>query len=98
MGVQERPCCPRCGSVRVVKCGHARGKQRWLCRRCQYQFTRRDGYGTPDEVKQAHGQRMVTPEAVGAPPLPSSRFQQPGLSTHISRPWTYLLAGAMIIV
>jgi hypothetical protein len=24
-----------------------------LCRRCQYQFTRRDGYGTPDEVKQA---------------------------------------------
>jgi len=39
--------------VRVVKSGHARGRQRWLCRRCQYQFTRRDGYGTPDEVKQA---------------------------------------------
>jgi transposase-like protein len=38
--------------VRVVKSGHARGRQRWLCRRCQYQFTRRDGYGTPDEVKQ----------------------------------------------
>jgi insertion element IS1 protein InsB len=51
--VQERPFCPRCGSVRVVKSGHARGRQRWLCRRCQYQFTRRDGYGTPDEVKQA---------------------------------------------
>jgi hypothetical protein len=29
------------------------GRQRWVCRRCQYQFTRRDGYGTPDEVKQA---------------------------------------------
>ncbi len=38
--------------MRVVKSGHARGRQRWLCRRCQYQFTRRDGYGTPDEVKQ----------------------------------------------
>ena len=51
--MQERPYCPRCGSVRVVKSGHARGKQRWLCRRCQYQFTRRDDHETPDEVKQA---------------------------------------------
>ena len=39
--------------MRVVKAGHAQGRQRWLCRRCQYQFTRRDDYGTPDEVKQA---------------------------------------------
>jgi transposase InsO family protein len=34
--VEDRPFCPRCGSVRVVKSGPARGKQRWLCRRCRY--------------------------------------------------------------
>ncbi|WP_429647525.1 transposase-like zinc-binding domain-containing protein [Skermanella aerolata] len=33
--MEDRSFCPRCGSVRVVKSGHARGKQRWLCRRCQ---------------------------------------------------------------
>jgi transposase-like protein len=51
--VEDRSFCPRCGSVRVVESGHARCKQRWLCRRCRYQFTRPDGYGAPDEVKQA---------------------------------------------
>jgi insertion element IS1 protein InsB len=29
------------------------GKQRWVCRRCRYQFTRRDDHDTPDQVKQA---------------------------------------------
>ena len=43
----ERPWCPRCGNVRVVKSGHARGKQRWLCRRRGYQFTRTSD-GAPD--------------------------------------------------
>ncbi|WP_425600606.1 IS1/IS1595 family N-terminal zinc-binding domain-containing protein [Skermanella aerolata] len=37
----------------MLKSGHARGKQRWLCRRCRYEFTRPDGYSAPDEVKQA---------------------------------------------
>jgi insertion element IS1 protein InsB len=50
--VEDRSFYPRCGSVRVVKSGHARCKQRWLCRRCRYQFTRPDGYGAPAEVKQ----------------------------------------------
>lgn len=32
--------CPHCGAVRIVKNGHAHtGKQRYLCRVCQYQFT-----------------------------------------------------------
>jgi insertion element IS1 protein InsB len=39
--------------VRVVKSGHARGKQRWVCRRCRYQFTRHDDKEAPEEVKQA---------------------------------------------
>src|SRR3954462_9380006 len=34
-----KPYCPRCQCVRVVKSGHHHGKQRWLCRRCGYQFT-----------------------------------------------------------
>jgi len=33
------PYCPRCRSIRVVKSGHHHGKQRWLCKRCRYQFT-----------------------------------------------------------
>ncbi len=33
------PYCPRCRSVRVVKSGHHHGKQRWVCKRCRYQFT-----------------------------------------------------------
>jgi len=45
--------CPRCGSVRVVKSGHARGKQRWLCRKCGYQFTRAPEAGVPEPTKQA---------------------------------------------
>lgn len=35
----SKPYCPRCRCLRVVKSGHHHGKQRWLCRRCGYQFT-----------------------------------------------------------
>jgi transposase-like protein len=32
--------CPQCGAVRIVKNGHAHtGKQRYLCRVCDHQFT-----------------------------------------------------------
>jgi transposase-like protein len=37
--MSTKPYCPRCHCVRVVKSGHHHGKQRWLCRRCGYQFT-----------------------------------------------------------
>jgi insertion element IS1 protein InsB len=43
------PYCPRCHSIRVVKSGHHHGKQRWLCRRCRYQFTRVDPPAEADE-------------------------------------------------
>jgi len=40
-----------------VKSGHVLGKQRWLCRRCGYQFTRTDGppagATTPEVTKRA---------------------------------------------
>ena len=43
--------------MRVVKSGHAKGNQRWLCRRCGYQFTRTDGppagADTPETTKRA---------------------------------------------
>ena len=43
--------------MRVVKSGHILGKQRWLCRRCGYQFTRTDGplagASTPEIIKRA---------------------------------------------
>jgi transposase-like protein len=32
--------CPKCTHQHVVKAGKARGKQRWLCRGCGYQWTR----------------------------------------------------------
>lgn len=35
---QERPDCPYCGDVHVVKFGHRNGKQRFLCRRCERTF------------------------------------------------------------
>jgi insertion element IS1 protein InsB len=50
----NRPCCPRCQSVIVVKSGSHHGKQRWLCKRCRYQFTiaaSAPGSGAP--LKQA---------------------------------------------
>ncbi|WP_449235711.1 IS1/IS1595 family N-terminal zinc-binding domain-containing protein [Azospirillum doebereinerae] len=43
MNLLKKPVCPRCGYVRVVKSGHVRGHQRWLCRRCGYQFPRTNG-------------------------------------------------------
>jgi insertion element IS1 protein InsB len=43
------PYCPRCHSIRVVKSGHHHDKQRWLCRRCRYQFTRVDPPAEADE-------------------------------------------------
>ncbi|MCW2241777.1 IS1 family transposase [Azospirillum canadense] len=49
----ERPWCPRCGSVRVVKSGHVLGKQRWLCRSCGFQFTRLPDIPVPEPTKQA---------------------------------------------
>lgn len=34
--------CKRCGSAQTVKCGTARGKQRYLCKKCGYHFVAGD--------------------------------------------------------
>ena len=50
----SKPYCPRCQCVRVVKSGHHHGKQRWLCRRCGYQFTSiSPPVGADDQTKKA---------------------------------------------
>jgi transposase-like protein len=38
---------PKCTHQHVVKAGKARGKQRWLCRGCGYQWTRTTPRGRP---------------------------------------------------
>jgi transposase len=39
--------CPKCTHPHVVKAGKARGKPRWLCRGCGYQFTCTTPRGRP---------------------------------------------------
>jgi IS1 family transposase len=51
--VIERPRCPRCGSLRVVKSGHILGRQRWWCKACRYQFTTVSGHGTAVSTQRA---------------------------------------------
>jgi transposase-like protein len=51
--VSTPPCCPQCGSQRLIRFGFVTGKQRWRCKRCRYQFTRLEGHGTPEPTKRA---------------------------------------------
>lgn len=36
--------CPKCGCELLVKYGKARGKQRWICKKCGCQFTKEQPY------------------------------------------------------
>jgi transposase-like protein len=51
--VPELPCCPQCGSRRIIRFGIVAGKQRWRCKRCRYQFTRPEGHGAPEPTGRA---------------------------------------------
>src|SRR3954467_11610313 len=51
--IPDPPCCPQCGSRRLIRYGIVAGKQRWRCKRCRYQFTRLEGHGTPEPTKRA---------------------------------------------
>jgi len=51
--ISDLPCCPQCGSRRLIRFGIVAGKQRRRCKRCRYQFTRPDGHGTPEPTKRA---------------------------------------------
>ncbi|MGH8558887.1 MAG: IS1/IS1595 family N-terminal zinc-binding domain-containing protein [Methylococcales bacterium] len=43
--------CPKCSSKQTVKNGYAKGKPRWKCKDCGYQFTRLSPRGKPLEMK-----------------------------------------------
>ena len=43
--MQKRPYCPKCTSAGVSKNGRIKGVQRYKCKQCQYQFTRKTPRG-----------------------------------------------------
>lgn len=43
--------CLKCGHDQAVKSGHARGKQRYKCKQCGYQYTRNTPKGKPFKDK-----------------------------------------------
>lgn len=43
--------CPACGGVRLIRSGHACGRQRWRCKGCGRQFTRTTPLGKPQAMK-----------------------------------------------
>lgn len=44
--------CLKCGSGNAEKYGFVRGKQRYRCRKCGYQFTRETGRGKQTELRR----------------------------------------------
>ena len=49
--MNEKPPCPKCQSIEVVKNGKAQGKQRHKCKSCSLQFTRLTPRGRPAQEK-----------------------------------------------
>ena len=49
--MNEKPNCPKCDAVEVVKNGKTRGKQRFKCKNCNFQFTSLVPRGYPPETK-----------------------------------------------
>jgi transposase-like protein len=44
--------CPKCENEETVRNGIVRGKQRYLCHECKYNFTTRETMGKPKEMKR----------------------------------------------
>ena len=49
--MNEKPPCPKCQSIEVVKNGKVQGKQRYKCKSCSLQFTRLSPRGRPAQEK-----------------------------------------------
>ena len=49
--MNEKPLCPKCQSIEVVKNGKVQGKQRYKCKSCSLQFTRLTPRGRPAQEK-----------------------------------------------
>lgn len=51
----ESPCCPHCGSSKVIKFGHRNGKQRFKCQDCGRSF----GYTTNTLLEGSHYSKSI---------------------------------------
>ena len=49
--MNEKPICPKCNAKEVIKSGHAKGKQRFKCKKCNFHFTTLVPRGYPPETK-----------------------------------------------
>ena len=49
--MNEKPPCPKCQSIEVVKNGKVQGTQRYKCKSCSLQFTRLTPRGRPAQEK-----------------------------------------------
>ena len=49
--MSEKLKCPKCGALEVVKNGKTRGKQRFKCKKCNYQFASLVPGGFAPEIK-----------------------------------------------
>ena len=49
--MNEKPPCPKCQSIEVVKNGKVQGKQRYKCKSCSLQFNRLTPRGRPAQEK-----------------------------------------------
>jgi transposase-like protein len=53
-------CCKKCGGSLVVKNGIVRGKQRYLCKSCKYNFVEGDGRKGKYEVQKVFAVFLYT--------------------------------------
>lgn len=44
--------CPKCKGKKCVKNGFVRNKQRYLCKKCKYNFTKNTCWKYSDEIRQ----------------------------------------------
>ena len=52
--MEEYTKCPKCGHTHIVKNGKVKGKQRFKCKNCKFQFTRLTPRGrSPEEKAEA---------------------------------------------
>ena len=58
--MNEKPPCPKCQSIEVVKNGKVQGKQRYKCKSCSLQFTRL----TPRGRAKTHYEKPAPGDAI----------------------------------
>ncbi len=85
--------CPHCASQHVVKNGSVKGARRWLCRGCQFTFTRLTPRGKPLSSKAlavilyVHGLSLnATAKIVGVSTVSVLRWVRSYAKEHYEKP------------